>query len=56
MTTVILSVCFCSCTQKQSGVFGVDYELEPMPSVHAPLPENSVPMGDGDTFEEVKLY
>lgn len=55
MTTVILSVCFCFCTQKQSGVFGVDYELEPMPSVHAPLPENSVPMGDGDTFEEVKL-
>ena len=55
MTTVILSVCFCSCTQKQSGVFGVDYELEPMPSVHAPLPENSVPMGDGDTFKEVKL-
>lgn len=55
MTTVILSVCFCSCTQKQSGVFGVDYELEPMPSVHVPLPENSVPMGDGDTFEEMKL-
>lgn len=55
MATVILSVCFCSCTQKQSGVFGVDYELEPMPSVHAPLPENSVPMGDGDTFKEVKL-
>ncbi len=51
----MLSVCFCSCTQKQSGVFGVDYELEPMPSVHAPLPENSVPMGDVDTFEEVKL-
>lgn len=55
MTTVILSVCFCSCTLKQSGVFGVDYELEPMPSVHAPLPENSVPMGDVDTFKEVKL-
>lgn len=55
MITVILSVCFCSCTQKQSGVFGVDYELEPMPSVHAPLPENSVPMGDVDTFKEVKL-
>lgn len=55
MTTVILSVCFCSCTQKQSGVFGVDYELEPMPSVHALLPENSVPMGDVDTFKEVKL-
>ena len=55
MTTVILSVCFCSCTQKQSGVFGVDYELEPMPSVHAPLSENSVPMGDVDTFKEVKL-
>lgn len=55
MTTVILSVCFCSCTQKQSGVFGVDYELEPMPSVHASLPENSVPMGDVDTFKEVKL-
>ena len=51
----MLSVCFCSCTQKQSGVFGVDYELEPMPSVHAPLPENSVPMGDVDTFKEVKL-
>lgn len=55
MATVILSVCFCSCTQKQSGISGVDYELEPMPSVHAPLPENSVPMGDVDTFEEVKL-
>lgn len=55
MTTVILSVCFCSCTQKQSGVFGVDYELEPIPSVHAPLLENSVPMGDVDTFKEVKL-
>lgn len=55
MTTVILSVCFCSCTQKQSGVFGVDYELESIPSVHAPLLENSVPMGDVDTFKEVKL-
>lgn len=25
---------------------GVDYDLEPMPPVHIPLPENSVPMGD----------
>lgn len=55
MTTVILSVCFCSCTQKQSGISGVNYDLGPMPSVHTPLLENSVPMGDVDTFEEVKL-
>lgn len=51
----VLGACIVSCTQKQPGVFGVDYELEPMPSVHAPLPENSVPMGDVDTFKEVKL-
>ena len=24
----------------------MDYDLEPMPPVHSPLPENSVPMGD----------
>lgn len=34
---------------------GVDYDLEPMPPVHSPLPENSVPMGDVATFAEEKL-
>lgn len=55
LSSILLGICITSCTQKQPGVSGVDYELEPMPSVHAPLPENSVPMGDVKTFEEVKL-
>lgn len=55
LSGILLGACICSCSQKQSGISGVDYELEPMPSVHAPLPENSVPMGDVDTFKEVKL-
>lgn len=33
----------------------MDYDLEPMPPVHSPLPENSVPMGDVATFAEEKL-
>ena len=33
----------------------LDYELEPIPDVQDPLPENSVPKGDSKTFEEVKL-
>lgn len=51
----LLGACICSCTRKPQGISGVDYELEPMPSVHAPLPENSVPMGDANAFAEVKL-
>ena len=54
-SSIVLGACICSCTQKPQGISGVDYELEPMPSVHKPLPENSVPMGDVDTFAEVKL-
>ena len=34
---------------------GVNYQLGPIPSVHKPLAENSVPMGNIQTFEEVKL-
>ncbi|WP_346769814.1 alpha-L-fucosidase [Mediterranea massiliensis] len=54
-SSIVLGACICSCIQKPQGISGVDYDLEPMPSVHAPLPENSVPMGDVDTFAEVKL-
>lgn len=55
LSTLLLSACLGSCSQKQQVASGVDYELEPMPSVHPPLAENSVPMGNVDTFEEVKL-
>lgn len=47
-----LGACATAFSQQTSGV---NYQLEPMPSVHKPLPENSVPMGDSQTFEEVKL-
>ena len=36
-------------------LMGVNYQLGPIPSVHKPLAENSVPMGNIQTFEEVKL-
>lgn len=48
-----LGICATACNQQPSS--GVNYELEPMPSVHKPLAENSVPMGNIQTFEEVKL-
>lgn len=40
-------------SQQQTN--GVNYQLGPIPSVHKPLAENSVPMGNIQTFEEVKL-
>lgn len=48
-----LGICATACNQQPSS--GVNYELEPIPSVHKPLAENSVPMGNIQTFEEVKL-
>lgn len=47
-----LGACATAFSQQTSEV---NYQLEPMPSVRKPLPENSVPMGDSQTFEEVKL-
>lgn len=40
-------------SQQQTN--GVNYQLGPIPSAHKPLAENSVPMGNIQTFEEVKL-
>lgn len=48
-----LGACAAAFSQQQTN--GVNYQLGPMPSVHKPLAENSVPMGNIQTFEEVKL-
>lgn len=48
-----LGVCATAFSQQQTN--GVNYQLGPIPSVHKPLAENSVPMGNIQTFEEVKL-
>lgn len=48
-----LGACTTAFSQQQSN--GVNYQLGPVPSVHKPLAENSVPMGSIQTFEEVKL-
>lgn len=48
-----LGTCATAFSQQQTN--GVNYQLGPMPSVHKPLAENSVPMGNIQTFEEVKL-
>lgn len=48
-----LGACATAFSQQQTN--GVNYQLGPMPSVHKPLAENSVPMGNFQTFEEVKL-
>ena len=48
-----LGACATAFSQQQTN--GVNYQLEPIPSVHKPLAENSVPMGNIQTFEEVKL-
>lgn len=48
-----LGACATAFSQQQSN--GVNYQLGPIPSVHKPLAENSVPMGSIQTFEEVKL-
>lgn len=45
----------CATAFSQQQTTGVNYQLGPMPSVHKPLAENSVPMGSIQTFEEVKL-
>ena len=41
---MLLGACLALCGRQADS--GVDYDLEPMPPVHSPLPENSVPMGD----------
>lgn len=48
-----LGVCATAFSQQQTN--GVNYQLGPIPSAHKPLAENSVPMGNIQTFEEVKL-
>lgn len=48
-----VGVCAMAFSQQQTN--GVNYQLGPIPSVHKPLAENSVPMGNIQTFEEVKL-
>lgn len=48
-----LGACATAFSQQQSN--GGNYQLGPIPSVHKPLAENSVPMGSIQTFEEVKL-
>lgn len=48
-----LGVCATAFSQQQTN--GVNYQLGPIPSVHKPLAENSVPMGNIQTSEEVKL-
>lgn len=48
-----LGACVTAFSQQQTN--GVNYQLGPIPSVHKPLAENSVPMGNIQTFEEVKL-
>ena len=48
-----LGACATAFSQQQAN--GVNYQLGPIPSVHKPLAENSVPMGNIQTFEEVKL-
>ena len=48
-----LGACATAFSQQQTN--GVNYQLGPIPSVHKPLPENSVPMGNIQSFEEVKL-
>ena len=53
LNIMLLGACLASCGRQADS--GVDYDLEPMPPVHSPLPENSVPMGDVATFAEEKL-
>lgn len=48
-----LGACATAFSQQQTN--GVNYQLGPIPSVHKLLAENSVPMGNIQTFEEVKL-
>lgn len=48
-----LGACATAFSQQQTN--GVNSQLGPIPSVHKPLAENSVPMGNIQTFEEVKL-
>lgn len=53
--SILFGICMGSCSSIKQKGSGLDYKLEPMPSVHQPLAENSVPLGDTRTFEEVKL-
>lgn len=49
----MVGACATAFSQQQTN--GVNYQLGPIPSAHKPLAENSVPMGNIQTFEEVKL-
>ena len=44
-----LGACATAFSQQQTN--GVNYQLGPIPSAHKPLAENSVPMGNIQTFE-----
>ncbi|MGI6218650.1 MAG: alpha-L-fucosidase [Bacteroidaceae bacterium] len=55
LSSLLLAAGLASCGTHRQSASTVNYPLEPMPAVHKPLPENSVPMGDASTFEEVKL-
>lgn len=55
LSTVLLAGGLTSCGSHKGAVSSADYPLGPMPAVHQPLPENSVAMGDVNTFEEVQL-
>jgi Alpha-L-fucosidase len=45
-----------SCSNKSNSYQStLDYELAPIPEIAAPLPENSVELGDAKSFKEVKL-
>lgn len=38
LNIMLLGACLASCGRQADS--GVDYDLEPMPPVHSPLPEN----------------
>lgn len=46
-----LGACVTAFSQQQTN--GVNYQLDPMPSVHKPLAENSVPMGNLEFAESL---
>ena len=52
---MLLAGSLASCGTHRQAASTVNYSLGPMPAVHKPLPENSVPMGEVKDFEEVKL-
>lgn len=53
--SILLAGGLASCAGHKRAASSADYDLGPMPTVHKPLPEGSVAMGDVKAFEEVKL-